>query len=447
MTDKPGLGYFGDRRNQASGEFLMDQLDDWGHGRISIRDLGGDRAGERRIGRFLNNAAVTVEEMMETVSRPLAERSAGREVLAIQDTTSIHVNDQERRKRGRGLAMHATILVDAQDGAVLGPLHAEFLDRPTGRKHDRRRRAYDDKESRRWQTGCEKALERAPRAERVTVVADREGDVFDLFAYRPAELGMVIRVGQNRNLAGGGKLFEAGDGLAVLGRMTVERPAAPGRKARPMTLELRAGSVALDRPVNRRGKTDAHLPEQLDLTLVDVREVDAPDGETPAHWRLLTGDAVETVDEARRIAGIYRRRWAIEQVFRTMKTQGFDIEAVRMRDDAPRKILATAVFVAAVRVLQLVHARDGTTGRPLEDLFDPADRPLLRALDAKVSGKTKKQQNPHHPDSLAWAAWIMARLGGWTGYYGKPGPIVMLRGLNTFHAAQQGWALATQSNV
>jgi hypothetical protein len=267
MTDKPGLGYFGDRRNQASGEFLMDQLDDWGHGRISIRDLGGDRAGERRIGRFLNNAAVTVEEMMETVSQPLVERSAGREVLAIQDTTSIHVNDQERRKRGRGLAMHATILVDAQDGAVLGPLHAEFLDRPTGRKHDRRRRAYDDKESRRWQTGCEKALERAPRAERVTVVADREGDVFDLFAYRPAELGMVIRVGQNRNLAGGGKLFEAGDALAVLGRMTVERPAAPGRKARPMTLELRAGSVALDRPVNRRGKTDAHLPEQLDVTL------------------------------------------------------------------------------------------------------------------------------------------------------------------------------------
>ncbi len=29
------------------------------------------------------------------------------------------------------------------------------------------------------------------------------------------------------------------------------------------------------------------------------------------------------------------------------------------------------------------------------------------------------------PGSLAHAAWVCARLGGWTGYYGKPGPVVM----------------------
>ncbi|MGA8447201.1 MAG: hypothetical protein WB766_18710, partial [Roseiarcus sp.] len=42
-----------------------------------------------------------------------------------------------------------------------------------------------------------------------------------------------------------------------------------------------------------------------------------------------------------------------------------------------------------------------------------------------------KQKNPHPPGSLAFAAWVFARLGGWTGYYGKPGPIVMLRGLTS----------------
>ena len=31
-------------------------------------------------------------------------------------------------------------------------------------------------------------------------------------------------------------------------------------------------------------------------------------------------------------------------------------------------------------------------------------------------------------ESLAYAAWVCARLGGWTGYYGKPGPVVMLNG-------------------
>ena len=29
------------------------------------------------------------------------------------------------------------------------------------------------------------------------------------------------------------------------------------------------------------------------------------------------------------ITGFYRQRWTIEQVFRVMKTKGFDIEAVR----------------------------------------------------------------------------------------------------------------------
>ncbi len=38
-------------------------------------------------------------------------------------------------------------------------------------------------------------------------------------------------------------------------------------------------------------------------------------------------------------------------------------------------------------------------------------------------------------------AWVFARLGGWTGYYGKPGPIVMLRGLTEFQSIKHGWNL------
>ena len=35
-------------------------------------------------------------------------------------------------------------------------------------------------------------------------------------------------------------------------------------------------------------------------------------------------------------------------------------------------------------------------------------------------------------------SWVCARLGGWTGYYGKPGPIVMLNGWFQVQAAQRG---------
>ncbi len=43
----------------------------------------------------------------------------------------------------------------------------------------------------------------------------------------------------------------------------------------------------------------------------------------------------------------------------------------------------------------------------------------------------------HHPHgALAYASWILARMGGWTGYYGKPGPIVMLRRWHKFRDAK-----------
>jgi len=92
-------------------------------------------------------------------------------------------------------------------------------------------------------------------------------------------------------------------------------------------------------------------------------------------------------------------------------------------------------------VLQLVRERDGIGKRPLQDAFDPEDRLALEAISADLEGKTARQKNPHPRGSLAFASWVLARLGGWTGYYGKPGPIVMLQGLIRFHAIKHGWNL------
>ena len=99
---------------------------------------------------------------------------------------------------------------------------------------------------------------------------------------------------------------------------------------------------------------------------------------------------------------------------------------------------AAAVAIAAVTVMQLVKARDGTTGQSLLDAFDPADQPVLEAASTQLEGKTARQKNPHPKGSLAFAAWVIARLGGWTGYYGKPGPQVMRRGLDDFQRIKYG---------
>ena len=74
-------------------------------------------------------------------------------------------------------------------------------------------------------------------------------------------------------------------------------------------------------------------------------------------------------------------------------------------------------------------------------MFDPADIPAMEAVCATLEGKTERQKNPHPRASLAYAAWVCARLGGWTGYYGKPGPIVILNGFHRFKAINHGWNL------
>jgi hypothetical protein len=97
--------------------------------------------------------------------------------------------------------------------------------------------------------------------------------------------------------------------------------------------------------------------------------------------------------------------------------------------------------VAAVTILQLVRARDGNTGQKLTDAFDADDQPTIEALSTQLEGDTERQKNPHPKGSLAFAAWVIARLGGWTGYYGKPGPLVMRRGLEDFRRIKYGVAL------
>src|SRR5882724_1758378 len=132
--------------------------------------------------------------------------------------------------------------------------------------------------------------------------------------------------------------------------------------------------------------------------------------------RLLTTHAVTNLGEARRIVDLYRMRWTIEEFFHTLKTAGFDIEAADIGDPQAMIKFDAAATVAAVTVMQLVKARDGTTGQSLADAFDPADQPILEAVSTQLEGKTERQKNPHPKGSLAFAGWVIGRLGGWTGY-------------------------------
>lgn len=402
---------------------------------LRVRRLGGSRAGELRLTRFLRNEAVTEGEMLAEARERTAVRCAGRDVLAIQDTSVI------RSDGGGGDDLHVVLAVDAADETLLGLVDAQVLRREAGRREHRRGALVEDKESFRWLQGADEAAQACACAERVTVVADRECDIFEAFALRPDGAEMLVRAAQDRALGEGGRLFAALDALPEAGRCTLDLPAGPGRAARTAALALRFATTTLARP--RDAGRDAGLPRAVAVQVVDVCEANPPPGAACVHWRLLTTHPVGNAAEAWKVAELYRKRWAIEQLFRTLKTKGFDIEGMRVEHPAARDKLAVAALVAATAVQQLIHARDGYAQggagplRPCTDVFEPEDTALLDAFCAKLEGKTARQKNPHPPGSLAYAAWVCARLGGWTGYYGKPGPIVMFNGWLEVQAARR----------
>jgi hypothetical protein len=402
---------------------------------ISVRSLRGERAGEIRLTRFLRNPKVSAQEIFAEAGARTEGRVARRHILAIQDTTSLRDDGAKH-----SIQAHPTIAVDAESGALLGLVHGEILIRNGGLKARRKTRRFEDKESRRWLDGATAAAGLvASGASCVTVVADRESDIYEAFALNPDGVELVIRAAQDRVLEDGARLFARLAAAPEAGRLVIDVPAAPGRAARKARLAVRFCRASIKRPGNRRAACD--LPASVAVNLVEAREIDPPEGVAPAHWRLLTTHEVDGFATARWVIGLYRWRWVIEELFRTLKTKGFDIEGVAIAE-GPFEKLAAAALVAAVSVLQLVRDRDGAAKRPLEDVFEADERAALEAVSAELEGKTEKQKNPHPKGTLAFAAWVCARLGGWTGYYGKPGPVVMLRGLHRFRAMQHGWSLA-----
>ena len=263
---------------------MLDRLVAVGQTGVRVRVLGGDRAGEVRLGRFLRNPRVTPAEMIATSNARTARLVNGRHVLAIQDTTSLRDDGDQR-----SLQLHPTIAVDAQSGALLGLVHAVFLHRRGGQRAQRNNRAFAEKESRRWLDATVEAGKLVDAgAARVTVIADREGDVYEQLACRPAGVEIVIRAKHDRPLADGTRLFDSADNLPELGQETIMLPAAPGRPARKAVLALRARRVTIKRPHRNLASEAAKLPADITLSFVEAREIDPLDGTTPAHWRLLT---------------------------------------------------------------------------------------------------------------------------------------------------------------
>jgi len=451
-VDEYGIGYFGDLRRQRLGATIFQEVVETGS--LVVRQVGGDRSGEKSVHNFLSRPEVTCEEIIATVARRTAKACAGRRIVAAQDTTEINFKDRDRAREGLGPAgdgktpgffCHAMVAIDADDETLLGVVHVDIWTRSSKKATKRRQRPIEDKESMRWLNGTSAAGDLLNGAAQLIVLGDREFDIYAQFARVPPGVELIVRAAQNRNLADDDdeRLFSAATDWREFGRMKIRVPPhRPGEVARIASVAVKAGRVCIAKPRNGADRAD---PPSVTLTLVEAHEIDPPKGQKAIVWRLLTTMQVcgqpDEFAAAQEIIQLYRLRWRIEQVFRSMKSDGLRLEETQIHEASRLFKLAAIAFVAAARTIQLVDARDGSR-RPASDVADEHVIAAAEVIGPTLERKTERQKNPHPLRSLSWLSWIVARLGGWNCYYKPPGPKTMRAGWTRLAAMADGYAIA-----
>lgn len=416
--------------------------------------------------RFFSNDKVTSAAILAPHLAATRERAKTVPVVvAVHDTTEIRFGGTAKRtglgplmRGGQGFFLQAALLVGVcACGAVpLGLGGYEVLVRKNQRKKPKTKgekqklyrevRSDSNRESQRW-LRVAKQTEAALAEEAITPihVADREGDNYDFFGpLVAAQSRFVVRLAQPRVVKEIPEGFTPSterprphidDAVAHIavrttrnvpismrvtsgGQRRVEQP----RDARVAALEIRAARVQLQRPSVSQFKDD------VTLQVVDVLEVNAPDGQDPVHWRLLTTEPIDTVADVERIVDIYRARWLIEEFFKALKT-GCSIEERQLETQARlENALAAQIPIAWLMLVMRSVTRDAPQ-TPAAHVLPQGILALLIYM-ATTPRANRWGIRLNAQPTVDEALRAIARIGGHLPHNGPPGWLTIRRGLD-----------------
>ncbi len=367
----------------------------------SLPEALGDWKSLKAAYRFFDNDEATHER----VTRPHLDRTraacrAGGEYLMVEDTTTLSYCGRQVEGLGpvsddlstNGILLHSTLALRVERWLPGGDLEVTveglFAQRPWVRKRvkrkgeTKRQRLSRRRESERWAEVFDETGGPGDGC-RWTFVADREGDIFRVMADCAGHgVDFIIRAMQPRRLKGReGSPFDAVTEARPLGRFTVDLRARPGVPARQATVEVRAARVTL-RPPKNGGKGFGPEP----VTVVEAREVDAPEGVEPIHWVLLTSWRVEGFEDAMRVVKAYTKRWLIEEYHKALKT-GAGIEQTQLEKRERIETLLGILAVVAVRLLNMkLLARSRPDDAAPEGAMGPEAFRILKARSGEPDG-------------------------------------------------------------
>ena len=202
------------------------------------------------------------------------------------------------------------------------------------------------------------------------------------------------------------------------------------RSARLVRQRLRAMPITPRAPFRRGGKLPA-----VSFWAVLAEEIDPPPGEEPLRWLLLTSAVVATPEAARRIVGLYLRRWDIEVFHRVLKT-GCRVEAIQLKSPQAVRNCLVLYAVIAWRILYLTHLGRQCPELPCGVVFEEAE--WKAACTVAAAGK---KRGPLREPTLGEFIALVAKFGGHLGRRGDkpPGAQALWQGLSRVRDFACAW--------
>ena len=460
--------------------------------------------------RFLDNPRVTVQALVQALSDQCQSALVpGQHYLALQDTSEINLSAHRNRlnhalpgigtvgnDQDLGFFIHPTLLINAHSCEIAGFSNVQIRTRRPHRSKERdalyRKLDIGYKESYKWLYSAEKTQEMLTQHHqhdshqntqntqirvKLTMVGDRESDIYEYFRRCPEDIQLLTRVrgerlvidsSQNLNWAEPEpepepeperknrkgrrstkikeqkvKLYNLLNRQKVQGcfELPLEADSRKKRDARVALLEVRFTQVALVKPHNLRKNGEGEY-DPLPVSAIEVREHPRtrPAGEEGILWRLFTTHSIQTFEQAVEAVRWYTLRWWIELFFATLKGGGLNLERSQLESGLAIQRLTLLAFPAALKVMQLQRGREDQESSSLK-VFSAQEIDVLEILQKKLEGKTSKQKCSFVQGSMAWATWVIARLGGWKGYVSErpPGVRTLHLGLRKFETFFFAW--------
>lgn len=357
------------------------------HAQLSFsRALGTQR---KAVSRILHHQKTSARDLLRGHIGASSARSQNEGfVLVASDTTSADFSTHPAtqglgpisdKQYQRGFLIH-TALSMTPSGIPLGVLHQKSWVRDkeaVGIAKERRKRAFEDKESHKWVEalrGVEAAL---PKNVPALLIQDREADIFAFFAAeRRPNIELLVRATQPRCIeltdAGGPRtLFEAVARAPVVAQTYVSVRAQPHQGAREAHVSVRMTCVWMRAPQN--GTSHASLR----VWVVRASEESAPEGvKDPLEWVLLTTLCVEDTQSALLLIGYYAKRWLIERFHYVLKS-GCTFERLQLDTFETLQKALSLFSIVAWRLLYLTYLAREAPNTAAEEAISWTERDVL----------------------------------------------------------------------